>query len=143
MSSIAAKPLTGPDTWHGRDLARSTDWIRPISAAAVAELDAALAAVKARGLAWRAIRREDFPLRAFAAELAAVAHELEHGRGVVLLRGLPVARYTEDELRQIYWGIGTHRLWLSMPNSRALPPGFEVLWGRIAAGAARGGIAQS
>ena len=105
--TITALPITGPAAWHGRDLAQSTDWIRPISAAAVAELDAALAAVKARGLAWRDIRRDDFPLRGFAAELAAVGHELEHGRGVVLLRGLPVARYTEDELRQLYWGIGS------------------------------------
>jgi hypothetical protein len=36
-----------------------------------------------------------------------------------------------------------YRLWLSMPNSRALPPGFEVLWGSIEPGALRGGIAQS
>ena len=35
------------------------------------------------------------------------------------------------------------RLWLSMPNSRALPPGFEVLWGSIEPGALRGGIAQA
>jgi hypothetical protein len=35
------------------------------------------------------------------------------------------------------------RLWLSMPNSRALPEGFEVLWGSIASGALRGGIAQT
>jgi hypothetical protein len=35
-----------------------------------------------------------------------------------------------------------YRLWLSMPNSRALPRGFEVLWGRIEAGALRGGIDQ-
>jgi hypothetical protein len=34
------------------------------------------------------------------------------------------------------------RLWLAMPNSRALPPGHEVLWGSIAAGARRGGIGQ-
>jgi hypothetical protein len=108
MPTVAAQPLTGAAVWHGRDLARSTDWVRPISSAAVAELEAALARVKARGLAWRDLRREDFPLAGFAAELAAVAHELEHGRGVVLLRGLPVARYTEDELRQLYWGIGTH-----------------------------------
>src|SRR5215467_457898 len=108
MSTISVKPLTGPAAWHGRDLARSTDWIHPISAAAVAELDAALASVKARGLAWADIRREDFPLSGFGAELAAVAHQLEHGPGLVLLRGLPVVRYTEDELRQLYWGIGAH-----------------------------------
>ena len=34
------------------------------------------------------------------------------------------------------------RLWLAMPNSRALPEGFQVLWGSIAPGAARGGIGQ-
>jgi hypothetical protein len=34
------------------------------------------------------------------------------------------------------------RLWLSMPNSRALPPGYEALWGSIEPGALRGGIAQ-
>jgi hypothetical protein len=35
------------------------------------------------------------------------------------------------------------RLWLSMPNSRALPEGFEALWGSIEPGALRGGIAQA
>ena len=35
------------------------------------------------------------------------------------------------------------RLWLSMPNSRALPEGYEALWGAIESGALRGGIAQA
>lgn len=35
------------------------------------------------------------------------------------------------------------RLWLSVPNSRALPEGFEVLWGSGAAGVLRGGVVQS
>jgi hypothetical protein len=35
-----------------------------------------------------------------------------------------------------------YRLWLSMPNSRALPPGHEVLWGSTEPGALRGGIGQ-
>jgi hypothetical protein len=34
------------------------------------------------------------------------------------------------------------RLWLAMPNSRALPEGHEVLWRDIRAGAVRGGIGQ-
>ncbi len=108
MSTVTARPITGPEAWHGSDLVRTTDWIRPISAAAIDEIDRALRIVKARGVAWRDIRREDFPLPGFSRDLAAVSHELEHGRGVVLLRGLPVERYTEDELRQVYWGIGAH-----------------------------------
>jgi hypothetical protein len=35
------------------------------------------------------------------------------------------------------------RLWLAVPNSRALPEGHEVLWRNIAAGAPRGGIGQT
>ena len=34
------------------------------------------------------------------------------------------------------------RLWLSMPNSRRLPRGFEVLWGSTDPGAIRGGVVQ-
>lgn len=108
MGTITAQPIAGPAAWHGSDLAQTTDWIRPFSAAAVTELHTALRAVTARGLAWRDITREDFPLPEFGAELAAVGHELEHGRGIVLLRGLPVTRYSESELRQLYWGIGAH-----------------------------------
>jgi hypothetical protein len=35
------------------------------------------------------------------------------------------------------------RLWLSVPNSRPLPLGHEVLWRSVDAGALRGGIGQS
>src|SRR5208282_2967822 len=35
------------------------------------------------------------------------------------------------------------RLWLAVPNSRALPEGHEVLWRSTAPGSLRGGIGQS
>ena len=47
--------------------------------------------------------------------------------------------FTDDaasgQVRQMY------RLWLAMPNSRALPEDHAVLWGDVRAGALRGGIA--
>jgi len=101
-------PISGPMVWPGEELARSTDWIRPLSAAALAEIDAALRSVQARGLHWRDVRKADFPLPGGAVELARVGRDLEWGRGLVLLRGLPVARYSEDELRTIWWGLGCH-----------------------------------
>jgi hypothetical protein len=100
--------IRGPEVWHGEDLARSTDWIRPITGAEVGELDGALRAVQRRGLGWRQLTREDFPIPGLAKSLAEVAHELEHGRGLVLLRRIPVERYSDDELRIIYWGLGLH-----------------------------------
>ncbi len=118
MAMTVAQPLGGPAAWRGEELARTTDWIWLVSDAAAAELDAALRAVKARGLAWRDITRESFPLPDFGRTLVAVRDELEDGRGVVLLRGLPVGRYSEDELRVLYFGIGAHLGTVRYQNSR-------------------------
>jgi len=108
MQSAIDQPLSGPCVWHGQELARSRDWVRPLSPVAVAEIDAALREVRRRGLGWRDVRKRDFPLPGASALLDQVARDLEWGRGVVLVRGLPIARYTEDEIRTIWWGIGTH-----------------------------------
>ncbi|MET0487082.1 MAG: TauD/TfdA family dioxygenase [Candidatus Rokuibacteriota bacterium] len=108
MSVMTAQPIPGRVAWRGEDLAASSDWIRMVTTAEVDELDRALRAVQRRGLAWRELTREDFSIPRFSAALAEVREELENGRGVVLLRRIPVERYSEDELRILYWGIGLH-----------------------------------
>ena len=99
--------IIAPFAWKGAELEKSSGWIRRFSVDELAEIDAALRAVQRRGLEWQDVTREDFPLPKFSRELAKTAQELETGRGIVLLRGLPLA-YTADELRLVYWGIGAH-----------------------------------
>ena len=106
MSTTMAQPITGPMVWTGEDLRGSADWIRVITPSEVAEIDAAVGAVQRRGLPWPKMTRDDFVVPRLAASLAEVSRELEDGRGLVLLRGIPVERYTEDELRILYWGLG-------------------------------------
>ena len=108
MSTGITQPIEGPAVWHGEELARSPGWIRPVTPRFVEELDAALRAVERRGLRWPGFGPADFRLPTVAGELAAVRHELERGRGIVLLRGLPVERYTLEQLRQLSWGLGVH-----------------------------------
>jgi len=108
MSYALSTPITGPEAWLGRDMASSSQWIRPFAPREIDEIDAALRAVQRQGLAWPKFGRDDFPLPTFSRELTAVLDELENGRGFVLLRGFPVERYTEDELRNVYWGVGAH-----------------------------------
>ena len=109
---------TAPAAWLGPDLAAATDWIRPVSAAAIAECDAALAGLRRRRLTWPDFGREDFPLPTFARELAGVLDELENGRGVVLLRGVPVDRYAGEELKNLSWGLGSHLGHIRCQNAR-------------------------
>src|ERR1051326_7348287 len=108
MTYALATPQTGPDAWLGCNMARTTDWIRPIPARAIDEIDAALRELQKKGLAWPKFGRDDFPLPTYSRDLAAINEELENGRGFVLVRGIPVERYTESELKNIYWGLGAH-----------------------------------
>jgi hypothetical protein len=109
--------ITGPVAWLGRDMLASTEWIHPLSSRALDELDAALRSVQGRGLAWPKFGREEFPLPTLSRELAAVQDELEHGRGFVLLRGIPVERYGDDELKTLSWGLGAHLGWARYQNA--------------------------
>ena len=108
MNVTKRMPLTGCEVWRGADIVKSSEWLHPLSKAAIAEIDAALAQVNASGQSWSALSRETFPLGAFGDELAAMASELEQGCGLVKLTGLPVSRYSEEALRTIFFGVGLH-----------------------------------
>jgi hypothetical protein len=99
-------PLTGPSVWQGKDIGNSTRWIRALTADQVDELEAALKAVKS--MPWQDIKREDFPLVTLDDLLDDIADELENGCGIMKLKGFPVANHSEDDLRRLYWGLGTH-----------------------------------
>ena len=102
----SAAPITGACAWHGKDMANSRRWVRELSARHVDELDAALARVEATGIAWDQITAADFPLPGLAGLIAEIRDELENGSGLMKLKGLPVRRYGEDQLRKLYYGLG-------------------------------------
>jgi hypothetical protein len=105
---IRREPLATPAAWRGADLARRSDWIVDLTAADVADLENALAAVGARHVAMGAMRREDFPLPTLAPRIAEWRRELTAGRGFVVVRGIPVARWGDDAAALAYWGLGLH-----------------------------------
>ena len=74
----------------------------------VAELDAALVHAEAQVDDVLDITRELFPLPTLAPELARIEDDLVNGRGMVLIRGVPVERYSKDRASAIYWGVGLH-----------------------------------
>jgi hypothetical protein len=104
---MAREPLKGRAAWHGKELA-ADDWVRTLDDVQQREIDAALAQVKRSRAPLFGFTRDEFPLRSTADLLGLISDELENGRGMVRLRGLPVDRYSDDDIRQIFWGIGTH-----------------------------------
>jgi len=108
MASILTERVEGPVAWKGAELMRDQSWIYRFSDRALEEIDAALRRVEREGRPLQAIRSVDFPLPSLSKDLLRISDELEHGRGFVQMKGLPVERYTEAQARLAYWGIATY-----------------------------------
>jgi hypothetical protein len=77
-----------PSAWTGEAMRRRTDWVQHWPKEALDELESGSVG------------------QACEAFLEAAMREVTHGRGFVLLRGLPVQRIDPDHLRYIYWQFG-------------------------------------
>ncbi len=108
MRAILTEPVRGAVAWSGRDLAADESWTCRLRESEIGELDAALAVARERHPNVEEIRRDDFPLRTLGARLAGIGEHLESGRGMYLVRGLPVARWGALETARALWGIGTY-----------------------------------
>ncbi|HEY0646745.1 TauD/TfdA family dioxygenase [Phenylobacterium sp.] len=105
-ADIPTAPLDTPDVWRGSDLAGRSDWQYVFTPADVAELLAAVAHAGDKPMPdWA---REDVPLPTLAPRIAGWVAELDRGRGFILLRGFPVADYSEETCAKVYWALGRH-----------------------------------
>jgi hypothetical protein len=100
--------ITGASAWYGKDMAARTDWLEPLTPAEVDEIDAAAGALAAQDRDFAALAAGDFPLPTLGRRLARVLDEVLNGRGFVLLRGLPVERWSLRQSAIAFLGLGSH-----------------------------------
>jgi hypothetical protein len=109
MSFELPPEQTGAAAWYGPEIAKRNDWIMPLGAAEVAEIEAATRALVARDADIAVLKPRDFPLPTLGARLRArVDEEVLNGRGFLLLRGLPVERWSIRESATAFFGLGAH-----------------------------------
>src|SRR5580658_6993970 len=110
MNVAPPRPLIeGTSAWLGRDLrGREDKWTYQLSPKDIAEIEAATAAARARGLDIAEIRPADFPLPNLRTKLDRLREEVLNGRGFVLLRGLPVDDRPIADSAAAYCGIGSY-----------------------------------
>ena len=100
---------TGAAAWYGPEMVKRTDWQMPLSRAEIAEVEAATTALASRDADIAAITPKEFPLPTLGPRLKArVEGEVLNGRGFLLLRGLPVERWTMRESATAFYGLGAH-----------------------------------
>ena len=90
-------------------MAARDEWLMPLAPADFREIEQAVKSLMARDADIAAISAADFPLPSLAPKLKArVRDEVLNGRGFLLLRGLPVERWSVREAATAYFGLGAH-----------------------------------
>ncbi|HEY3142058.1 MAG TPA: TauD/TfdA family dioxygenase [Acidimicrobiales bacterium] len=99
-------PLEPGCEWRSDEVGER--YIFQLTDAHIAELDAALVEAESQTDDVLDITRATFPLPTLGPELAAITDELINGLGMVLIRGVPVEKYSKERASAIYWGVGTY-----------------------------------
>lgn len=100
--------MQGQKGWVAEDLKTNNQWLYRWSQTELEVMDKALERAKAEGLTLETMTRENFHLDGLRSAFDRMLTEIEEGLGFFVLRGVPAARYTKDEMRMLYWGMGLH-----------------------------------
>src|SRR5262249_31750228 len=100
------EPVVDPAAWTAESLGRVDDFAYHVTESDADELIAGIAAFRRHGGPIEDVGRDNFPLNRFAEVLADVRRELVDGRGIVMLRGFPVASLSREEQAIAYLGLG-------------------------------------
>ena len=106
--ALLSTPLETPSAWRGKDLPALESMAYRLSTDEVTEIETALAAAQASGKPVRDLTPEDFPLPSLAAKFTDWRDTLSTGLGFVVLRGVPVERWTQSQSECFFWCFGLH-----------------------------------
>ena len=102
------KPIEGPIAWKGRDIAADPAWIHRLSDTERTDLNRAIELGRGSGKPLAQLTREDLPLPVLAPAIRDWMEALNHGRGFVLVKGMPVVGRSPRDIEIAYWAIGRH-----------------------------------
>ncbi|HEY2961425.1 MAG TPA: TauD/TfdA family dioxygenase [Pyrinomonadaceae bacterium] len=108
--------------WYGPELVARDDWIERLSEAENEELGRAVTRLEnsqfpGATVNFASIRAREVPLPTLAPRLQSLLEEVLNGRGFVLVRGLPLERWTKREAAIAFLVIGVHLGALRMQNA--------------------------
>jgi len=107
-TAVYRTPIDHPSAWKVADFKSPADYTIELTAAQLHDIECAMRRIKGSRIGLDNLRREHFDVPSLAPVIAEIRHEVEDGRGFVLMRQLPVEHYSKDEIGMIFWGIGTH-----------------------------------
>lgn len=111
-------PIVEPSAWLPKELEADPSWRHQLTASEIDELLSATQAAQQRGLNVGEFGRDDFPLPTVGPIIERLVDNVENGRGVALLSGIPVDQLDRETLGVLYWGFGGYAGELISQNSK-------------------------
>ena len=103
--------------WYGVEVAKYSDWMEHLSEAEIAEVEQAVRHLQQSNQDLASITADDVPLPTLAPRLQRLLEEVLNGRGFVLIKGLPVERWSQREAAVAFLIIGIQMGGLRMQNA--------------------------
>jgi Taurine catabolism dioxygenase TauD, TfdA family len=103
--------------WYGPELAGRTDWIAHLSDAEIAEIERAVEELERSSVDFATISAPDARLPSLGPRLQLLLEEVLTGQGFVLIKGLPIERWTKRQAAIAFLIIGVHLGPLRMQNA--------------------------
>ncbi len=113
--SVRLEPLESPAAWRGASLDEG-DWRVELTPAQIDDARKAVLRASAVGRPLEELSAEAFPLPHWSDAMAAWRSELTKGKGFLLVSGLPVEDWTDEEAGIFFWGFGLHMGWPGAQN---------------------------
>ena len=106
---LPPQTIISPAAWLGSDMAAHPEWwLVSLSTEDIADLESAATHFLSLHKDISEISKQDFPLKHFDKHLKQLKQKLLHGLGIEVLRGLPIANYSQIFMAAIFCGIGSH-----------------------------------
>src|SRR5262245_12815305 len=101
-------PFSGETVWRGSDFQSPGSGRYYLKPETIVEMERNAESLLAAGRDVYSGTRDDFPLPSFESDAALLRKGLRTGTGFVIIKGLPIDRYTQEEACLLYWGFGMH-----------------------------------
>lgn len=100
------KAVSGPFVWYGPEIANRTEWIRALTPAEIAELEAAVQRLDAAGIDIAEIGPDHLEVPSLGALVQQIKRAVLKEAGFILVRGVPVERWSVRQCAIAYFGLG-------------------------------------
>jgi Taurine catabolism dioxygenase TauD, TfdA family len=101
-------PVTDRSAWKRADMTGDDSWIYCLNEREQAEIEKAFGRLARKSLAHESVGPADFWLDRFGRLVTAMRDQIENGRGVTLLKGVPIGGKSVEQVELLYAGIASH-----------------------------------